>query len=117
MVRGDSILYEAGTKTFMPGPITLKRPRAEFAAFVIEDDLVVAGGVDGTGAFVNTAEVYSATTLQPKNLDLPCVARSGAAVIVLPNHLALLIGGTEAGMKTGAPEATSKVESYQPVPK
>jgi len=73
--------------------------------------------VDGTGAFVNTAEVYSATTLQPKNLDLPCVARSGAAVIVLPNHLALLIGGTEAGMKTGAPEATSKVESYQPVPK
>jgi hypothetical protein len=116
-VRGDTVLYQAGSHTLAPGPITLKRPRAEMAAFVVGDDLVVVGGVDNTGAFVTTAEVYSATTLQPKNLDVPCVGRSGAAVVVLPNHLAMLLGGTEADMKTGMPKASSVVETYQPIPK
>jgi hypothetical protein len=115
-VLGDSVLYQAGSRSLSAGPLTLKRPRAEHAAFVIGDDLVVAGGFDGAGGFVNTAEVYSATTLQPKNLDVPCVARAGAVVIVLPNHLALLMGGTEPDSKTGMTKASSVVETYQPVP-
>jgi len=116
-VRGDTVLYQSSTRTLGPGPITLKHPRAEMAAFVVGDDLVVVGGVDNAGAFVTTAEVYSATTLQPKNLDVPCVGRSGAAVMVLPNHLALMLGGTDADMKTGMPKASSVVETYQPIPK
>jgi hypothetical protein len=116
-VLGDTVLYQSAARSLGPGPITLKRARAEFAAFVVGDDLVVAGGTDGAGAFVNTAEVYSATTLQPKNLDVPCAPRSGGAVIVLPNHLVLVLGGTELDPKTNVPRASSVVETYQPIPK
>jgi hypothetical protein len=115
-VRADTVVYQAASRTLAPGPITLKRPRAEFAAFIVGDDLVVAGGADDAG-LVNTAEIYSATTLAPKSLDVPCVPRSGAAVVVLPNHLALIMGGTDADMKTGALKASSVVETYQPAPK
>jgi hypothetical protein len=116
-VLGDSVLYQAGTRTLGPGPLTLKRPRAEFAAFVVGDDLVVAGGLDGNGAPINTAEIYGATNLQPKNLDVPCAARSAAAVVVLPNHLVLLLGGSELDSKTGMLKASSVVETYQPLPR
>src|SRR4051812_1710145 len=43
-VLGDSVLYQASGRTLAAGPINLKRPRAEFAALVVGDDLVVAGG-------------------------------------------------------------------------
>jgi hypothetical protein len=117
VVRGDTILYTASNRTLSPGPITLRRPRAAFAAFIVGDDLVVAGGVDATGAFLDTAEVYSASTLQPKNLDLPCVPRTGASVVVLPNRLVLVAGGTGPDAKTKVVGALSAVEAYQPPPK
>src|SRR6185436_5400174 len=118
-VLGDSVLYQAN-RTLSAGPITLKRPRAEFAAFIVGDDLVVAGGYDAAGALVNTAEVYSASTLAPRNLDVPAFPRSGASVVVLPNHLAVLMGGTQMETDPTKPQvlrASSVVETYQPFPK
>jgi hypothetical protein len=115
-VLGDSVLYQGASRTLAPGTLTLKRPRAEFSAFVTGDDLVIAGGVDATGALVNTAEIYSATDLQPKNLDVPCVARTGVSVVVLPHRFVLLIGGLEADPeKPGATRASAAVETYQPL--
>jgi hypothetical protein len=116
-VLGDTVLYQSDGRVLSAGPITLKRPRAEFAAFVVGDELVVAGGFDGTGALINSAEIYDANTLQPRNLDVPCVARADAAVVVLPNHLVLIMGGTELDMMKGMLKASSVVETYQPVPK
>jgi hypothetical protein len=117
-VLGDTVLYQGASRSLTPGPFTLKRPRAEFSAFVTGDDLVIAGGVDATGALVNTAEIYGASDLQPKNLDVPCVGRTGASVVVLPHRFVLLMGGVEADPdKPGATRASAAVETYQPLVK
>src|SRR5204863_1681501 len=94
-VLGDTVLYQAKDRSLTAGPITLKVPRYDFAAFVIGDDLVVAGGFDAAGQPVTTAEIYGATDLKPRALDVRAYPRAGAAVVVLPNRMALLLGGTE----------------------
>jgi hypothetical protein len=117
-IVGDTVLYQAGNRTVAPGSITLKRPRAEFSAFVVGDDLVVAGGIGADGNLIDTAEIYGATDLQPKALDVPCVARTGAAVVVLPHRFVLLMGGTEAVPgKRAFWQASAAVETYQPLAK
>jgi hypothetical protein len=109
-VLGDSVLYQAATRTLTAGPITLKRPRYDFAAFIVADDLVVAGGTDAAGALIDTAEIYGATDLKPKALDVRCYKRAGAASIVMPNQMVLVLGGTEDGNKASLVD-----ESYQPL--
>jgi hypothetical protein len=114
-VLGDSLVYEGRTKSVGAGGITLKRARRNFAAFVVGDELVVAGGFGPDGAPVPTAEVYDASTLQARDLDVPAHPRAGASVAVLPNLVVLLLGGTEADpMMAGMLKASSVVELYQP---
>ncbi|HET7721370.1 MAG TPA: kelch repeat-containing protein, partial [Acidimicrobiales bacterium] len=43
-VLGDTVLYQGANRAIAPATLTLKRARAEFAAFVVGDELVVAGG-------------------------------------------------------------------------
>jgi hypothetical protein len=105
----DSVLYNASDRSFLPGAITLKYPRYDFAAFIIEDDLVVAGGRDASGMPLDKAEIYSAADFHFKG-ETPCYKRAGAATVVLPNRMALLIGGTELPDK-----GSVVVESYQPL--
>jgi hypothetical protein len=115
-VLGDSVLYDSATNTLMPGPITLKTPRYEFASFVINDDVVVAGGYDAAGNLLDTAEIYSAADLHVKAVDVPCAKRAGASVVVLPNESVLLVGGTE---PPTAPQTANQpsivAEIYQPL--
>jgi hypothetical protein len=115
-VLGDSLLYQVVTRTFAPGPITLKTPRYGFASFVINDDLVVAGGYDMNGVPLGTAEIYSAADLHMKAVDVPCSPRAEASVIVLPNESVLLVGGTEPkpAPATGT-QASIIAEFYQPL--
>jgi hypothetical protein len=109
-VLGDSVLYATDTRTLTPGPITLHTPRYSFAAFVIDDDLVVAGGFDAMGHPLGTAEIYSAGDLHLKKADVPCWKRAEPAVVVMPNESVLLLGGTEDGVK-----ASAVIEIYQPL--
>jgi hypothetical protein len=109
-VLGDSVLYAAATRTLSPGPITLQKPRHSFAAFVIDNDLVVAGGLDASGAAIPDAEIFnlSGGMVTPRAV-VPCHPRTGPGVIELPNKMVLLLGGTGADGK-----ATEIVEIYQP---
>jgi hypothetical protein len=106
---GDSVVYNTSDRSLAPGGLTLKYPRYDFAAFIVGDDLVVAGGTDAGGALLDKAEIYSAADFHFKG-ETPCFKRTGAATVVLPNRMALLIGGTESGDK-----GTVVVESYQPL--
>jgi hypothetical protein len=117
-VLGDTVLYQGSTRSVGPGPITLVKPRYDFSAFVVGDDLVISGGYDASGALVNTAEIYGAADLKPKATDVPCYPRSGASVMVLPNRLVILAGGTEQVKDMpGMFDASSVVEIYQPLVK
>jgi hypothetical protein len=107
---GDSLVYSAKVRELAPGPITLATPRSEFAAFVVETDLVIAGGVDAAGARIGKAEVFDMTDdrLRLKG-EVPCEPRSGATAMVLSNGSAVIAGGTGA---TG--DASRVIEIYQP---
>jgi hypothetical protein len=107
---GTTLLYSAADRVLGPGPITLAVPRSEFAAFVVGNDLVVAGGIDGNGQRIDNAEVFTVTDADVKpRAMVRAEKRSGAAVSVLANGSAVLLGGTGAD---GA--ASSIVEIYQP---
>jgi hypothetical protein len=107
---GSILLYEPATRKIGPAPVALKTPRSDFAAFVVLNDLVVAGGLDGQGQAIDNAEVFdiSGGQVQPR-MVVPTEKRSGAAATVLPNDSAMLFGGTSADGK-----ASPVVEIYQP---
>jgi len=107
---GDTLLYSPGDRRLVPGPITLATPRSDFVAFIVDGDLVVAGGVDASGNRIGNAEVFNVTdTGLARRGVVPCEARSGAAVAVMPNESALIIGGTAADNT-----ASAVLEVYQP---
>lgn len=107
--RGDSLVYLPRDRAIEPGPITLATPRSAFAAFVIDGELVVSGGLDAQGVPVKDAEVFSiAERFRAKGV-VPAHGRSRATATLLPNHSVVVIGGQEPG---GAP--TGVVEIYQP---
>ena len=107
-VRGDSIVCVPAEARFEDSPLKLSEPRADFAAFIVKDDLVVVGGVDGNGAPVASAEIFSASTLAVK-AKVAAFARIRPTATTLGNSSTIIIGG-EAADKT--PLAT--VEIYQP---
>jgi hypothetical protein len=85
-------------------------PRKGFAAFVVGDDVVVAGGMDAQGALVATAEVFSVSqNLQPRGV-VALHPRVRPAATVLSNNSALLVGGEEMDGSSSA-----VVEIYQPM--
>jgi hypothetical protein len=105
--RGDSVLFDPATRSFAPGPITLRTPRYGFTAFVVGNDLVVMGGVGADGKRLATGEVYDAKALSYVG-EIKGEARSGAIASPLPNLTVMLIGGvTDAS-------SSSAIEIYQP---
>jgi hypothetical protein len=111
----DSLLYTATDRTLAPGPITLKIARSAFAAFIVGQDLVIAGGLGAAGPGgqpvpLGNAEVYDASNPQfPFKAMIPAHARSHAVFTVLSNESAVVLGGIEAG---GA--SSNVTEIYQP---
>jgi hypothetical protein len=105
--RGDSVLYDPITKAFSAGALTLRTPRHSFSAFVVANDLVVAGGIGADGKRLATAEVYDAKTFAFVT-ELKAEARSGATVTPLPNLTMMLLGGTTETSFSAA------IEIYQP---
>jgi hypothetical protein len=105
--RGDSILYDPLTKSFSAGALTLRTPRHSFTAFVVANDLVVAGGIGADGKRLATAEVYDAKSFAYVT-QLTAEARSGATVTPLPNLTMMLLGGTTETCSSSA------IEIYQP---
>jgi hypothetical protein len=110
-VLGDSVLYNARTKTLSRGPINLKTARRKFGIFIVANDLVVVGGFDAQGAPVGTAEIFDASTemLTPKGTT-PGVPRGGPAVATLSNQSAVVIGGQQADG-----HGSAVIEIYQPL--
>ena len=105
--RADSVLYDPATRTFSPGPLTLKTPRHSFAAFVVGNDLVVVGGIGADGKRLATADVHDAKSFAHV-AELKAEARSGATVTPLPNLTMMVLGGeTETG-------SSAAIEIYQP---
>ncbi len=105
--RGDSILYDPLTKSFSAGRLTLRTPRYAFTAFVIGNDLVVAGGIGADGKHLATAELYDAKTFDFVS-ELKAEARSGATATPMPNLTMMLVGGrTDSG-------SSAAIEIYQP---
>jgi hypothetical protein len=111
--RGDSIIYDPTTRTFAPGPLALRTPRHQFTAFVIGNDLVVAGGIGPDGSRLATAEVYDARTFAFV-AELKTEARAAATATPLPNLTMMLIGGTIAGPAGTDTAFSSAIEIYQP---
>ncbi len=105
--RGDSLFYVPARRRFEPGPIMLKTPRRSFSAFVINDDLVVAGGYGAGDQLVDTAEVYD-TKSWTMVAEMPAVPRAGATATSLPNLSVVVLGGATAD------SASNAVEIYQP---
>lgn len=108
IARADSVIYNGPKRAFETSSLVLAKARSRFAAFVLLDDLVIAGGVDASGNPIDDAEVFSAKDLSPRAV-IPARARAGATATVLPNDMAVLVAGEEAG---GAPSVV--VEIYQP---
>jgi Galactose oxidase, central domain len=111
VVREDAILAIPGEpvmeKKFATTTMKLQTARADFAAFVLKDDLVVVGGVGRDGQPVATAEVFDAKTLAPLAV-LPAVPRARPTATTLNNFSAIIVGGEVGGAPVGA------VEIYQP---
>jgi hypothetical protein len=113
-VLASSVLYDGHDRRFSAGAITLKTPRADFAAFTVGNDLVVAGGMGGDGKPVGDAEIYDASSdALPLRGTTPCQARYHAGVTMMSNQSVAVIGGTQLDSK-GAPAPSSVVEIYQP---
>jgi hypothetical protein len=105
--RADSVIYYPAQRAFGPSPLTLQQPRTGFVAFVINDDLVVAGGYDATGKLIETAEVYDVKNWQLQGTPA-AVPRARATATALPNLSVVILGGETSGSSSNA------VEIYQP---
>jgi hypothetical protein len=90
------------------GPITLKTPRAHFAAFVLNNDLVVTGGLGPGNVPIGTTEIYDARTLAFVS-EVPSLARSHVTATTLPNLSAVISGGLLAG-----DDPATAIEIFQP---
>ena len=109
--RDDSLFYVPARRRFEPGPIKLKVARSSFVAFVINDDLVVAGGQGAGNALLDSAEVYD-TKSWTLIKEMPAVPRAGATATSLPNLSVVVLGG--ATKEASGDSASNAVEIYQP---
>ncbi|MDX2090660.1 MAG: hypothetical protein SFX73_22565 [Kofleriaceae bacterium] len=89
------LLVDAATGMVMSRPDTLAVGRYAPAVAATPRHVVVAGGVDASGAPIATAEILDATTLE-RVATLPIAPRVGTAAIALPTHQVLIGGGIDA---------------------
>lgn len=109
-------IFQSRTLDSVPGPAPLT-PRGLHAAATLTDGRVLfTGGVDGTGAVVNTCELYdpATNTFSPAaNLLGP---RAGHAAATLADGRVMVAGGTTnfTDLTTAATGSLNTVELYNP---
>ena len=106
----DAVEYNARTRLLEPSALRLRIPRTGAAVFSVNEDLVVAGGRDATGAYVNGAEIFSLRTLAPVREE-PCAGRAFARATDLGNGSVVLLGGETTSEDKISP--SDIVEVYQ----
>lgn len=104
--RADSAVCVPSEARCVGGPITLKTARTDFTAFVIKDDLVIAGGLGPDHQPLATAEIYNVKTYAYVT-TIPCVPRARASSVPLVSSV-FILGGEGPG---GVPSAA--LETYQ----
>lgn len=102
----DALVIDAAAGTVSAVPNALSTARTHPAIATTSRHVVVAGGTDGSGAPIATADVLDAHTLALL-ATLPILARSGGFAVALPDDQVLLGGG--------APAAAA-LELYTPEP-
>ncbi len=105
----DAVIIDAtaGTATTTTGALSTARLGA--AAATTSRYVIVAGGSDGSGGVVETADILDATTLALIATIPMVVGRTGAAALALPNDQVLVVGGLDA---TGMP--SDLIELFTP---
>jgi hypothetical protein len=92
-----------------PHTLVLKTPRAHFAAFVLNNDLVVTGGLGPGNVPVGDTEIYDARS---PTLDyvttVPSLARSHVTATPMSNVSVVISGGQT------ATDIATAIEIYQP---
>jgi hypothetical protein len=110
--RADSILFDPATLKFSAGPLQLKTARSQFAAFIIDKDLVVVGGIGADGKPIATAEIHDLSKVNEDKVvfaaEIPASPRARATVGILSNLSVAVVGGE------GPDGSTNAVEIYQP---
>lgn len=110
--RADSLVFDPATLSFSAGPLQLKTARSSFTAFVINNDLVVVGGLGADGKPIANAEIHdlSMTSMDklPFVAEIPALPRSRATAGALSNLSVAILGGEAADGSSNA------VEIYQP---
>lgn len=102
----SALIVDAETGTVTTLPDVLARGRFAPAVAATARHLVVAGGVDETGAPLDTAEILDATTLAPV-ATLPLTPRAGTFAFALPSEQVMIAGGSE---------PTDLIELFTPPP-
>jgi hypothetical protein len=103
------ITAATGSATSYPQVPTTARTGCAVAATA--KNIVIAGGTDGSGNVITTADVFDATTLAPVASVPLVVPRTGATAIPLSNDQVLIAGGVDG---SGAPSAV--IELFTPAP-
>ncbi len=105
---GSSVIYDPMARRFAAGPVILVTPRSSFAAFVIENDLVIAGGLGTEGILLDSAEIFDLKSLAPVAIET-VFPRARASATLLSNQSVAVIGGDARDNKP-----TDVIEIYQP---
>ena len=91
----DALLIDGGTGMITTLTNALVTPRRQPSITATARHVVIAGGTDGGGAPVATAEVLDAATLAPI-VTQPIAARTGMIAVPLATDQVLLVGGDPA---------------------
>ena len=91
-------------------------PRSHACSAVIENELVVCGGVDGGNQFLATVEAYNPQTNQWRSLPNMSHARSAACCGVVGGSLICAGGRGEGGQPLSSAEAYSPATGWTPLP-
>ena len=103
------ILLDAGAGTSSAVTAGLSTVRLHPAVAATARYVVVAGGTDGSGAVIETADILDAATLGQRFVKPMVVPRTGATALALPNEQVLIVGGRDA---SGQP--TAVIELFTP---
>ena len=99
----------AATGTATTYPMVPATARTGCAIAATAKSIVIAGGTDGSGNVLTTADIFDATTFAPVATIPLVVPRTGATAIPLSNDQVLIAGGVDG---SGAPSAV--IELYTP---
>lgn len=105
----SAIVVNPAARLYTEQADVLATARVDAAVAVSGGVVVVAGGHDGDGNLIGTAEILDATTLAPRAVVPMVVPRTGAVARPLTSGQVIILGGRDA---SGAPVTT--VELFTP---